>query len=264
MIGKITAVLAKKEAEAYSSQGLHREAISLYAGLLSASPNIDPAIKAAIQSQIQGLSEEMKASDASKGVELSSEEIIRIRKGWGTRATKTDILVCAHSFYQIGAYADALDEFKHLLHTAGLKKNYVHGAADCLAHLHAPEALAEEIVGFSQEISSAPKAALAVQLAIAKHLAAGIHREHAAAMFHHLKRHPSFAPIAAEWLSRLAADKEATEASLVPAAKAVTMEPDRLSKSRFSLKRLGRLFRKKGGNRVDPDGESRSYREKSH
>ena len=251
MVGKITAVLAKREAEAYSSQGLHREAINLYTGLLSESPNIDPAIKTAIQSQVQGLSKELQTSDASREGPLSSQEIRRIRQGWGARATETDILVCAQAFCQVGSYADALKEFRHLLQTAGLKKNYVQGAADCLARLHSPEAMAVAVVCFAKEVCPTPRAALAVQLAMAKHLAAGRQIAYAAAIFQDLKNYPALAPMADQYLSKYAAAKKRVPTAPTPGAEAPP-------KGRFSLKRMVRFFRKRENHRIDPDGQGGS------
>lgn len=246
MVGKITAVLAKKEAEAYSSQGLHHEAISLYNDLLSASPNINPAIKKAIRSQIQGLNEEMVETDASKGGPLSHEEISRIRKGWGTKATPTDLLVCAHAFCQIGSYADALKEFINLLKTAGLKKVYIHGAAECLASLHTPETMASEAARLAKSISSEPKPLLAAQLAMAKHLAYGKHNAHAVAIFNRLKRHPALASMVEGYLSKLSVvDEDHDEAPI--------QQQRDWSPSRFSLKRVKRLLMRKKANHIDPD-----------
>lgn len=247
MVGKITAVLAKKEAEAYSSQGLHHEAINLYRDLLSASPNTDPAIERAIQSQIQDLNEEMAETDAGKGGPLSHEEIARIRQGWGTSATPTDILVCAHAFYQIGSYADALKEFTFLLKSAGLKKAYVHGVADCLACLHSPEEMVTEAARLTKTISSQPKSALAALLAMAKYLAYGQHNVHAIALFKYLKQHPALASMADEYLSKLAA-------VYVPRDMPPAQKPPEASPDRFSWKRIGRLFSGKSGNDIDPDG----------
>ncbi len=251
MVGKITAVLAKKEAEAYSSQGLHHEAIRLYQGLLSASPNIDPTIKSAIQSQIEGLNEEMAATDASKGGPLSHEEISRIRQGWGTQATHADMLVCAHAFFQIGAYDDALKEFKHLLQTAGLKKAYVHGAADCLACRHSPGKVAAEAARLTQTVSSETKPALAMLLAMAKHLAAGSHTAHALALFNHLKRYPALASMADEYLAKLAVAEASQDAPPEPSSGEAVLERPDLSPGRFSLKMVGRLFSRRGRKQTD-------------
>lgn len=251
MVGKITAVLAKKEAEAYSSQGLHHEAIRLYQGLLSASPNIDPAIKSAIKSQIKGLNEEMEETDASKGGPLSHEEITRIRQGWGTQATHTDMLVCAQAFYQIGSYDDALKEYQHLLQTVGLKKAYVHGAADCLAGQHPPGEMAAEAARLTKAVSSEPKSALAALLAMAKHLSAGSHTAHAVAIFNHLKRYPTLAPMADGYLSKLAVAGESPNAMQDPASGEAVLEGPEVSPGRFILKRVGRLLSRRGRKQMD-------------
>lgn len=247
MVGKITAILAKKEAEAYSSQGLHHEAITLYQDLLSASPNIDPAIKKAIQTQIQGLNDDMAATNAAKDGPLSHEEIKRIRRGWGTNATPTDILVCANAFYQVGSYADALEEYHHLLKTTGLKKAYIHGAADCLAGMHPPVKMTAEAVRMTQEVADEPKAALAALLAMAKHLACSTHRAHAVAVFDHLKQYsqyPALAKMADDYLSKLPVGDEAGDESTRRTSPAK-------SPWRFSLKWLKHLLSKKKADPID-------------
>jgi hypothetical protein len=248
MAGKITTVLARKEAEAYSSQGLHYEAVNLYHDLLAGSPNIDPAIKRAIQSRIRGLNEAMAAADTSNDGPLSHEEIVRIRKGWGARATPTDILVCAHAFCQVGSYEDALIEYIDLLKTAGLKKVVVHGVADCLARLHTPGEMAERAARLAGEISAASKPALAMQLTMAKHLAYGEHNAHAIAVFEHLKQHhPTLAALADGYLSKL-------EAIETPPHRPSSHRSPEGSPARFSLRRLGRLFSRKRAGRIDPEG----------
>ena len=75
MVGKITTVLIKKEAEAYRVQGLHQEALSLYDHLLSSSPNIDPALKEAIKSQIEGICEDLQTFASQRSQPLSINEV---------------------------------------------------------------------------------------------------------------------------------------------------------------------------------------------
>ena len=112
MAGKITTVLAKKEAEVYRAQGLHKEALKLYSRLLSSTPHIDPAIKTAIQSQMEGIHKELGDFSSEREQPLSAMEISRIKKGWSHNASQADILVCAHAFCQVGVYEEALKEIK--------------------------------------------------------------------------------------------------------------------------------------------------------
>ena len=50
---KIGLALIRKEADLYRSQGLHGEALGLYAKYIARSANIDPGTKSSIKKQIQ-------------------------------------------------------------------------------------------------------------------------------------------------------------------------------------------------------------------
>lgn len=193
MAGKITTVLAKKEAEAYRDQGLHQEAMNLFAGLLASSSRMDPAIEEAIQSQIQGIRQEMQTTDAQRKRALTPAEIRRIRDGWGARATETDTLVCAQAFLQLGSYDEALGELKKLLHGNSPKRIHIEAAADCLVRMNTPDLLAQAAEQLAQEISPEPKTAWAAQLVMAKHMEAHHHDNHALALYQHLAAVPTLA-----------------------------------------------------------------------
>jgi tetratricopeptide (TPR) repeat protein len=193
MAGKITTVLAKKEAEAYRSQGLHQEAMNLFAGLLASSSRMDPAIEEAIQSQIQGIRQEMKTTDAQRQRALTPAEIRRIRDGWGTQATEADTLVCAQAFLQIGSYSEALGELRKLLQGNAPKRIHIAAAADCLVRMHQPELLAQAAELLAREISPETKTAWAAQLVMAKHMEADHHDHHALALYRHLAAVPALA-----------------------------------------------------------------------
>lgn len=193
MAGKITTVLAKKEAEAYRSQGLHREAVKLYKELLATSPNINPEIRAALESRLHGLKEEMTHAAQHRHKSLTPSEIACIRDGWGDKATEIDALVCAQAFAQVGAHTEALTELRKLLARGRLKKIYLAAAADCFVQLHAPEIVADAIEQWTQATGHPLKTILAMQLAMAKHMASRQHLHHALALFRHLHRIPSLA-----------------------------------------------------------------------
>jgi hypothetical protein len=190
MAGKITTVLTKREAETYRSQGLHREAVHLYTELLATSPHIDPQIKTAVESQIQHLQQEMTDAEQRQRRTLTSQEIARIRDGWGERATESDLLVCAQAFIRIGAYADALAELHKLLRQGRLKRIYLTAAADCFVHLYPPSALCETVEQWTQTTGQPFKAILAMQLEMAKYMESREHGQHALSLYRHLQRIP--------------------------------------------------------------------------
>ena len=192
-MGKIAAILAKKEAETYQSQGLHREAVALYNDLLNSESNMDPAIKKAIQSQIQGIHKEMQSSD-HKRRPLTAKEITTIRDGWGDKASETDILVCAQAFSQIGAGSEALKELRSLFQKKEkVKRIYLSAAADCFVNLFKPRDLPIALDKFAQEISKTQKTIWAFQLTIADQMKIKHHIDHATAIYRHLQKIPEIA-----------------------------------------------------------------------
>lgn len=203
MIGKITAVLAKKEAEAYRSQGLHCEAKNLYIDLLSSSPNIAPSIRSAIQSQIQDIDQEIESTATTPRRQITKEEIVTMRDGWGDSATETDTLICAQAFYQIGAFDQAMEELVKLLATLPIKKQYVTLAADCLTRLHPPKALPDIVAQTVARIGQPHKMAIAIKVAMAKHMESQGNKDHALALYTHLKQVPGLADGVQEHIDRL-------------------------------------------------------------
>ena len=92
---KIGFALIRKEADTYRSQGLHEEALELYANFIACSAKIDPGTNSAIAKQIQLIELEVNCGDTGATQELSADRIEPIKKGWGESATESDLLVCA-------------------------------------------------------------------------------------------------------------------------------------------------------------------------
>ncbi len=194
MIGKITTILARKEAEAYQSQGLHNEARDLYQDLLSASPNMDSGIRETIRSQIADIDTQITSDATRPRRSLTPQEITTIRDGWGDQATEKDTLVCARAFYHISAYSQALEELQKLLLGDGpIKKVVVTLSADCLVRLHPPGDLTAAVTRLTDRMEQPDKIVLAVQLAMARHMEDQGHIEHALALYHHLQQWPGLA-----------------------------------------------------------------------
>jgi hypothetical protein len=249
MVGKITTVLAKKEAEAYCAQGLHQEAMNLFSGLLASSRKMDPAIEAAIKSQLQGIREEMQDADAHRRRALCPEEIRRIRDGWGENATETDTLVCAQAFYQLGSYGEALWELKKLLQGRNSKRIHITAAADCLMQLHLPEQLPVAAEAFVRELHADDKAVWAMLVVMAKHMESAHHKAHALALYLHLALIPELAPSLQPRIKALSGlPPEPGPAAPLPEPAPEPQAPTPAAPAapgRFSLKRLAALFRKR-------------------
>ena len=193
-MGKFSTILTKQEAEAYRAQGLHQEAMRLYDQLLSSSPHIDAGIRTSIHARIQDLEKEMQTAAAQRERAMTAEEITRIRNGWGNQASETDIWVCGQSFFNIGAFTEALAEFDHLLRSAGLKTIYIHAAAECLAELHAPSALPGVAEAMARTWSHDPKHILSCQMIMVKHLQTRGLTDHARSFYLHLREQSACPP----------------------------------------------------------------------
>lgn len=190
MAGKLTTVLAKKEAEAYCSQGLHQEALRLYQNLLSSSPNLADAFKSAIQGQVNAIKTKLDDLAPQEHQMLSAPEIRRIRKGWGANATESDILVCAQAFCQVGHYQDALSEVAKLLQKGGRIENAVGIFAECLVHLRTPEQLIKIIGPMGKKIIDELKTRCRFFLLLTEEMVRRKHLHHALALYTHLQKDP--------------------------------------------------------------------------
>ncbi len=180
MVGKLTAVLIRKEAEAYRAQGLHEEAFALYDELLSSSPNIDEALRTDIQIQMDAIAEEMEAvSNRDEEKLLSSKEIRQLKDGWDKGASARDMLVSAQDLCQIGAYQDALIELAKLLEGGIAPDNVAEPSAECFVNLCDPKKLPATAEKWLRGIYSDGKKVLAVHLLIIKALSRRQDKTHA-------------------------------------------------------------------------------------
>lgn len=157
MAGKITTILAKKEAETYRIQGLHKEALRIYRSLLVTSPNIDPALKAGIENRIDKISAALASEDLKEANRLTVNDIIRVRKGWGEEATGADMMICARAFHQIGNYKEALVELAEMLQKGRATEKTHPLVADCLVKLYPPAEVADAIEKLYKENFDAPE-----------------------------------------------------------------------------------------------------------
>lgn len=204
MVGKLTTVLTKKEAEAYSAQGLHQEALKLYKNLLSSTPNLDDAFKGMIHDQMASLNQELDDGHPGEGRMLSAVEIRRIRKGWGTNATDGDILVCAQAFCQVGHYKDAFLEVVKLLQKGCAMGNAVGLFADCLAHLYRPKQLRQGLDRLGKKIFSKARDRLRLYLLTAEAMVNLKQPLHAYVLYRYLKQQPGINPKAHRYLLSIA------------------------------------------------------------
>jgi thioredoxin-like negative regulator of GroEL len=190
MAGKITTILAKREAETYCTQGLHKEALHIYHRLIATTPNIDPALKAGIENQIEKISAELESDDIEEAKQMTADDIRRVKKGWGEEATESDMMICAQAFCQIGCYEEALHELADMLRKGCATEKTPPLVADCLANMCAPEQLVDRIektinASFRQAENQFDYAALLAQEMVALN-----QPRHAGAILAYLQEHP--------------------------------------------------------------------------
>lgn len=171
MVGKLTAVLIRKEAEAYRAQGLHEEAFALYNDLLTSSPNIDEALKSDIEYQMDLIAEEMEAfSNHSDEQMLSSKEMMQLKNGWDNGASPADMLISAQGLCQIGAHRDALIEFAKVLKSGIAPDKVAHSAVKSFTGLYDPKKFPNAAEKWLRNIYTEENKVLAVHLLLLRGL----------------------------------------------------------------------------------------------
>jgi tetratricopeptide (TPR) repeat protein len=186
MLGKISNALIRREADTYLAQGLHEEALHLFARCLDSSPSIGPEFKAALEGQIRQIEAERLGVAVEERQQLSPEHISIIRKGWCEEVSADDLRVCADSFLGMGFYADALLEYTRLIREGHSPHPIIGRMADCLARLHAPGELVERVDRTARELFQDAPAVFSFKLSLAEHMAKSRHIAHAASLGRHL------------------------------------------------------------------------------
>lgn len=216
MVGKLTAVLIRKEAEAYRAQGLHEEAFALYDELLSTSPNIDKSLKSDIQARMDTIVEEMAAfSDHEEDKLLTSKEIMQLKNGWGSDASAAEIMISAQDLCQIGAHRDALLEFERLLKAGIVPEKIADSAVECFVNLYDAKKLPAGAEKWLRNIYQEGRRVLAVHLLFLRTLSRRSDKIHA---LHYCTFIKSKSSLPADLMNRLHA-AEAKYGDLVERAK---------------------------------------------
>ena len=188
MVGKIATILARREAEIYRAQGLHKEALTLYEQLLSSSPNLDAGFKSAIRSQIRNIQMELHEHPATENQKLTFDEILKIKKGWGADASENDLLVCAHAFCQVGHHQYALKEVAKLLQKGCNPAKVIGIAAECMIRLCTPEQIPQNVDRLAHKLFKHPSEAGEFQLLLTEEAVKQKQLPHALALFEHLQK----------------------------------------------------------------------------
>lgn len=204
MAGKITTILAKREAETYCTQGLHKEALHIYRDLLASSPNIDSAFKAGIENQMEKISAELESNAPNEVNQLTAAGILRVKKGWGEAATESDMMICAQAFYQIGCYAEALIELEGMLKKGCSTDKTAPLTAGCLVKLYRPTQVTDAIDKLNSETFNHPEGRLHHTLLLAEAMVSRKAPQYATAIIEDLQKHPAMDGNASRRLAAIA------------------------------------------------------------
>ncbi len=204
MAGKITTILAKREAETYCLQGLHKEALHIYRKLLTGSPNLDPAFKAGIENQIDKISAELESDDLLEANRLTAADILRVKKGWGDEATESDMLICAQAFHQIGYYQEALVELGGMLRKGCATEKTSTLLADSLVQMCPSSQTVETLEKFYRNHIRHPEDQFHLAMMIAEEMVDLKQPDHAMAIVAYLQKHPAAGERDAQRLAAIA------------------------------------------------------------
>jgi tetratricopeptide (TPR) repeat protein len=262
MAGKITTILTQREAETYCKQGLHKEALKLYRKLLSSTPNIDPALRKAVEHKINEICSTLESDAALQLRQLSNSDVVRIKQGWGKRATESEVLVCAQTFFRMGRFREAIDELTELLSRGRTTKSVIMLLAECLINLHRPPDVAKKIEALGWNIFDTPQKRFRFYVQLVEAMLILKKPGYAQSLLEHLQDCPAFGKDASRRLRAIAAKiaqqhpptkdvaevkKEASsKQALAPGQKSIIAQsykpPPEQRRNRSLLRRLLHLF----------------------
>jgi tetratricopeptide (TPR) repeat protein len=191
MTGKIFTALTKIEADTYWSKGRLKEAMAIYTKLLNSSPNMTLNTKAAIESRIKLLRQEL---DRPGSRQKDREIDIAIKKLQAALAEDESLVTLRRrvvGFYRGGRYADCLESLKQLIQRNAADERCINAVAACLIRLHTVAEFPVAVDLFlAESFHNAAKAAQFKLLLAEKLAQKGLHR-HAEALHRHEDRFTS-------------------------------------------------------------------------
>jgi tetratricopeptide (TPR) repeat protein len=194
MTGKIITALTKIEADTYWSEGRLKEAMAIYAKLLSSSPNMTLNTRAAIESRIKLLRQELDRPGGQKKDQGIEEAIRKLQSTLEEDESLVSLRRRVVDFYRSGRYADALESLKQLIRRNEADERCINAVAACLVRLHTVAELPVAVDLFlAESFQNAEKAAQFKLLLAEKLDQKGLHR-HAEALHRHDDRFSSSPP----------------------------------------------------------------------
>jgi tetratricopeptide (TPR) repeat protein len=191
MTGKIITALTKIEAETHWSRGRLKEAMDIYTKLLTSSPNMTLNTRAAIESRIKLLREELDRPTGQQGDRDIEKAVKKLQAALAVDESLVKLRRRVIGYYRSGRYADSLESLKQLIRHNAADERCIHAVAACLVRLHTIAELPIAVDLFlAESFQNSEKAAQFKLLLAEKMDQKGLHR-HAEALHRHEDRFSS-------------------------------------------------------------------------
>jgi tetratricopeptide (TPR) repeat protein len=148
--GKIDLDLKTREAKAYYSHGLLKEALGLYEHILSAGSEIKPDIQKSIEEKIVLIKKRIQEKEREDEL-LSPQDVSRIKEGWPGEENVNEILSSASAFKELGMFKEAIAEYNKLFAMDYPADKFISDIAQCLFAIHSPSRVIDQIEKIIEE-----------------------------------------------------------------------------------------------------------------
>lgn len=187
MAGKIFTALTKIEADTYWSRGRLKEAMDIYVKLLS-SPNITLNTRAAIESRVQVLKDELDDVSPSKSDDDLESAVMKLQAAIAQDESVNDLQQDVTDYIRQGSYADALESLKQLIRLNAGDEFCVNSIAECLAKLYCPQEIAVAVDLLLVEAFKNPEKASLFKVILAEKMANKGYSQYADILHRHKDR----------------------------------------------------------------------------
>ena len=190
MAGKIITALTKIEADTYWSRGRLKEAMDIYVKLLS-SPNITLNTRAAIESRVQVLRDELDDESSSKSDSDLESAVMKLQAAIAQDESVSDLQRDVADFISKECYADALESLKQLVRLNAGDEFCINAIAECLAKIYCPQEIAVAVDLLLVEAFRNPEKAALFKTILAEKLANKGYSDYADILYRHKDRFSS-------------------------------------------------------------------------
>jgi tetratricopeptide (TPR) repeat protein len=174
----------KNEAETYLSQGLYKEALTVYQNFLTKTKELDPSLKKIVDESIDRIRSAAIDHNCEKDVSMSGVVTTVTKSKLKDNTTVNDLLVNAQTFIGAGSYERALDEYRRLLGNNYLTSAVIRGVAQCLVHLVQPKHIVNVVDRLAADFFKHPRNRNAFKRSIFKKISKDQYPNHFSALAH--------------------------------------------------------------------------------